>query len=130
MPTKKVFIAIILAILAFFVWNQSQSTPAPTDAPLVSPTPSASARQVISYQGVAGKTALELLKSSHNVVTKTSSYGEYVESIDGIQGGTEARYWIVYVDGQMASVGAAELTTQDNQSIEWRFETAEENGTQ
>jgi hypothetical protein len=88
-----------------------------------------SGRLIISYQGVDTKSALDLLKSSHDVVTKSSSYGEYVESINGVAGGVENRYWILYVDGKMADVGADALITKTNQIIEWKFETQEENGT-
>jgi hypothetical protein len=125
---KKLLLLVILLSLAVYLWKPVPKTPAPQDTQ-VAASPMTIGRKVISYEGVEGKTALELLKSSHETVTKTSSYGEYVESIDGIVGGVEGRYWIVYVDGAMSSIGAAELQTKNGQKIEWKFETEAENGT-
>jgi hypothetical protein len=77
---------------------------------------------VITYQGEEGKTALELLKERAEVTTQTSSFGEYVESINGIKGGTDNKYWIFYINGDAATVGAGEYQTQNDEVIEWRFE--------
>ena len=76
----------------------------------------------IQYMGVNGKDAMELLKENATVVTKDSSFGEYVDSINGIQGGTDSKYWIFYVNDQMSQVGAADYKTQEGDLIEWRFE--------
>lgn len=126
---KKLILLGIVIALALYIWKPAPQNQPPQDAQ-VTASPTAIGRKVISYDGIEGKTALELLKSSHETVTKTSSYGEYVESIDGIAGGVEGRYWIVYVDGAMSSIGAAELQTKDGQKIEWKFETEAENGTE
>src|SRR3989338_5305674 len=39
----------------------------------------------VSYQGVEGKNALEILKSSHQIETQSFSFGEMVQSIDGVK---------------------------------------------
>lgn len=76
----------------------------------------------VSYDGVEGTSALELLQSKAEVVTKDSSYGPYVDSINGVVGGTEGKYWAFYVNGQMAQVGAADYITKVGDKIEWKFE--------
>lgn len=125
---KKLALLLIIVVAAIYIWKLSPQ-PQPTQDNQATVSPTAIGRKVISYEGIEGKTALELLQSSHETVTKTSSYGEYVESIEGITGGAEGRYWILYVDGQMSNIGAADLQTKDGQKIEWKFETEAENGT-
>lgn len=76
----------------------------------------------IEYKGQDGKTALELLKQKTEVITKQSSYGEYVDSINGLSGGSQGKYWSFYVNGAMASVGAGDYTTKSSDVIEWKFQ--------
>lgn len=80
------------------------------------------ATNTIAYDGVEGKTALELLKAKATVVTKDSDYGPYVDSINGVAGGSEGKYWAFYVNGQMAPVGADAYKTKTGDKIEWKFE--------
>jgi hypothetical protein len=78
---------------------------------------------VISYNGVDGKTALELLKDSYPVETKDySGMGEFVTSIDGVKAEDNKNFWAFYVDGQMASEGAGAYTTKNGEKIEWHLE--------
>ena len=80
----------------------------------------------IAYTAKKGKTALAQLKqASHGVVTKTSSFGEYVESISKLKGGADGKYWTFYVDGKMASTGAGTYVTKGGEKIEWKFEKAQ-----
>lgn len=76
----------------------------------------------LSYDGVSGKTALELLKTKAEVVTKDSQYGPYVDSIDGIRGGRDNKYWSFYINGKLAEVGAGAYTTKTGDKIEWKLE--------
>jgi hypothetical protein len=77
----------------------------------------------ITYSGIKGKTALTQLKeTTANVVTKSSSYGDYVDSIGNLIGGTDSKYWSFYVDGKLASVGASAYTSIGGEKIEWKFE--------
>ena len=78
--------------------------------------------QPVGYNGQDGKTALELLKANATVVTKDSSYGPYVDSINGVQGGTDGKYWAFYVNDEMAQVGADAYQTKSGDKIEWKFE--------
>lgn len=77
---------------------------------------------VVQYQGQDGKNALELLKASHKVSTKTfTGVGEYVESIDGISPDS-SHFFSFYVNGQQAQVGADQYVTKATDQIEWRLE--------
>ncbi len=69
-----------------------------------------------------GETALELIKRTHPVVTKDYDFGTLVESIDGVKNGTDNNYWILYINGKQASVGAGAYTIQKQDALEWRFE--------
>ena len=85
-------------------------------------TKGATTVQSISYSGVAGQNALDLLKTHAQVITKDSSYGPYVDSINGVRGGTNGKYWAFYVNDKLADVGAAAYVTQTGDKIEWKFE--------
>lgn len=76
----------------------------------------------VSYVAVAGKTSLEQLKESNSSVqTKTTEYGEYVDAINSLAGGTDGKYWSFYIDGTLASVGAGSYTQKGGEKIEWKF---------
>jgi hypothetical protein len=96
--------------------SQQQTNPATNKPPTESDT-------YVTYDGQAGKTALVLLKEKNStVVTKDSDYGPYVDSINGIAGGTGGKYWAFYVNGKLASVGADAYETKAGDKIEWKFE--------
>ena len=76
----------------------------------------------VAYKGIQGKTALALLQSHEQVTVKSSSYGPYVDAIDGVQGGTSGKYWTFYVNGKQATVGAGAYVTKNGDKIEWKFE--------
>jgi hypothetical protein len=76
---------------------------------------------LISYQGIDGRNALELLKESHNVETQDfGDLGEFVKSIDGIEPAV-THFWGFYVDGKQAQVGASAYETRAGEFIEWRL---------
>ncbi len=76
----------------------------------------------ITYQGVEGRTALELLKENHEVESAMYDFGEFVTSIDGQAADDTANFWAFYVNGAQASVGAGEYQTKPDDVIEWRLE--------
>lgn len=82
-----------------------------------------SQQTTIAYTGKPGITALAQLKQvTANVVTKTSSYGEYVDSIGGLKGGTDGKYWSFYIDGSLSTEGAGAYTSKGGEKIVWKFE--------
>jgi len=78
--------------------------------------------EIIQYQGIEGKTALQILKEQHQVETETYDFGELVTAIDGKKSG-DGQYWAFYINGELASVGAGEYQTQSSDLIEWRLES-------
>jgi hypothetical protein len=76
----------------------------------------------VSYQGQEGKSALELLKSHVRITTQQSSYGEYVNTINGVQSGTDGKYWALYVNGKQTPIAAGNYITQAGDTVEWKFE--------
>jgi hypothetical protein len=84
--------------------------------------PEATTPEPISYTGQEGKTALELLTQKATVITKDSAYGPYVDTINGVQGGTDGKYWAFYVNDELAQVGADAYQTKSGDKIEWKFE--------
>src|SRR6185369_14025822 len=116
----KISLAILaLSLLAVACGKQTQLTSPPDNAP---------ANQVlqtggsISYKGEQGKTALELLRASHRVETKTfKGVGEFVQSIDGVTPDSK-HFWSFYVNGQPATVGADQYKTQDSDTLSWKLE--------
>lgn len=79
----------------------------------------------ISYQGVEGKTALELLKSNYKVETEDyPGVGEMVKTIDG-KTPTDKQFWGFYVNGEMAQVGADTYVTEPSDKITWKIENIE-----
>ncbi|OGD60870.1 hypothetical protein A3A71_03095 [Candidatus Berkelbacteria bacterium RIFCSPLOWO2_01_FULL_50_28] len=80
----------------------------------------------ISYQGIAGKNALEILKSNHNVETKKFSFGEMVQSIDGVKAPT-THFWSFNVNGKMAEVGAGDYQTKSSDRITWKLVSVSSN---
>lgn len=111
-------IVLAVAILAFGLFLVFRT-------PAVAPT-TTEQNQNITYQGVEGKNALELLKSKATVQTQTyEGIGELVTSINGIAS-TADNYWIFYVNGQQAQVGADAYITKSTDTIEWRYEQAQQ----
>jgi hypothetical protein len=79
-------------------------------------------KKIVSYEGQTGKTALSILQSLANVTTQSSSYGEFVTGINGIEANGKTEFWSFYVNGKMASEGAGTYKTTNGEKIEWRIE--------
>ena len=70
----------------------------------------------------SGQTALDLLKASHTIETKTfSGIGEYVTTIDGKKEDSK-HFWALYVNGKQSQVGASDYKVKAGDKIEWKFE--------
>lgn len=76
----------------------------------------------VTYSGIEGENALATLKTTNDqVVTKDSEYGEYVDSINGLVGGTDGKYWSFYIDGELSDVGAGSYVAKGGEKFEWKF---------
>jgi hypothetical protein len=80
----------------------------------------------LSYAGETGQTALDLLLV-HDPDAQVSGEGEmaYVTAIHGRAAEDGQEFWALYVDGEMAQVGAGVLDTEDGQQIQWKLEKIE-----
>ncbi|HTJ73180.1 MAG TPA: DUF4430 domain-containing protein [Verrucomicrobiae bacterium] len=114
---------VVAGIGTFALLNRTPSEPATAlSASKVQKTASDS----VSYVGKKGVTALAQLKeTASGVVTKSSSYGEYVDAIGDFSSGKDGKYWTFYVDGKLASVGAGAYLAKGGEKIEWKFEKAQ-----
>ncbi|MBI2462961.1 MAG: DUF4430 domain-containing protein [Candidatus Spechtbacteria bacterium] len=77
----------------------------------------------ISYQGVEGKNALELLKQHYSIQSKDYGHdlGEFVEAIDGITPQKD-EFWALFVNSKSSMVGASSYITKNGDVIEWRIQ--------
>lgn len=65
-------------------------------------------------------TALELLQLGNQVNTTYSKYGAFVNCINDICSNGDY-YWMYYVNGEMAAVGASDYRANDWDIIEFRY---------
>lgn len=77
----------------------------------------------VAYRGEDGRTALDLLKVYNRVETKTTSFGEMVTGINGMEVDESKQFWAFYVNGSLASEGAATYKTKSTDTIEWKIES-------
>lgn len=78
---------------------------------------------IVFYKGQNGKSALELLKAKYpgKIETTKSSYGEFVNVIDGIKPDNQ-HFWAFYVNDKLSNVGAGSYITEDSDTISWKLE--------
>jgi len=103
------------------------------DAPADASSPSvaegteteADADATFSYEGVAGKTALELLLAADpTAVLSGEGENAFVTGIEGREAQESAKeFWALYVNGEAAQVGAGSLVTETGDEITWKLET-------
>lgn len=77
---------------------------------------------VIRFTATRGRSVLDQFKEHAKVETKNSDFGVYVDAVNGLRGGTNNKYWMYYVNGELANIGAADYITVGGEIIEWRFE--------
>lgn len=111
----------ITALFSLLIGGLIVALPGPSHRNKPSLNPIAQQPGVVMYHGNDGQTALDGLKAVAHVVTKQSSYGEYVVSINGSDGGGK-KYWLFYVNGKEASSGAGTYVTKASDTIEWRLQ--------
>jgi len=80
-----------------------------------------------SYEGEDGKTALELLQEKDpDAQVQGEGENAFVTSIRGREADPETEFWGLYVDDEMAQVGAGSLETKNGQTITWKIEEIEQ----
>ena len=118
----EIFIIVVIIAVIGVIYALTRTATAPTgnnaSDSAVQQVPSSS----ISYQGMDGRNALDLLKVFHRVDTKDTSFGPMVVGIDGLEPDS-SHYWAFYINGKMADVGAAQYITKNGDTLEWRLES-------
>jgi len=109
-----VAIVVVLAIIVFVAFLASTKS----SNQVVTPSKTV---KTVNYDCNADQNALTILKDTNKVETQDSSYGVFVDSING-QANTNDSFWIFYTNGQMATVAPDQYTCKDGDKIEWRFE--------
>ena len=80
-------------------------------------------KSYITYKATTDGSALDQLQAINDTVAvKESELGKYVESINGLIGGTDGKYWSFYVDGKLAELGADAYKLKGGELIEWKFQ--------
>jgi hypothetical protein len=72
---------------------------------------------------------LEELAEKENFIIETTSYPEmgiFVESIDGLKGGTDNKWWQYWINEKLGEVAADKKEVKTGDVIEWRFEVPPE----
>jgi len=133
---KHLWLVIVIVIAIFagftgFVWLRhidyrtiDSSLASEQTAPRIRQAPEPEpAGDTVTYGGVTGKSALELLETKETSTTlKESPNGPYVDSIKDKEGGENGKYWTLYINGQLAQKGAKDYITERGDKIEWKFE--------
>ena len=126
-PAKQVIENNLSQIVSSLETAVLEATKDSTQRPLnrQTPTPLPEIREAgyITYSGVEGKTAIEVLKTSAVIKTKIySGIGEFVESING-ETPDNTHFWAFYVNGKKSTVGATAYVTRNTDNIEWKIES-------
>ena len=118
----KKYLLILAAILTIgggtgvIIANQDQPTPVVQQV---------QKQEGITYQGVEGKNALELLKSKYTVETEVyTGVGEMVTSIDGEKPASN-QFWGFYINDKPSQVGADSYVTKESDTLSWKLDTIE-----
>jgi len=121
---KTIIIAIAVIVSLLVVAVGLKTIPHPQSVQTIKQTatvkPTASIKNYFSYKGLEGKNALELLKQKTSV--EEAGIG-FVASINNRPADkNKHEYWAFYVNGKLASVGAADYITKNSDTIEWKIE--------
>ncbi len=120
-------VVLVLAIAgglgATYVVSQQAKPAIQTKAGIPLPVRTDSKREAlpantVTYFGVDGKTALELLQDKATVKMTGSGESAFVTSIDGVAA-DKTNYWSFSVNGAPATVGAGSYVTKADDSITW-----------
>lgn len=125
-PQTLAMLIVLALLLGLGLWRINKVNapePLPSGQEVVMPSSSqVSETPVISYEGVEGQTALEILKATHEVSLQSfGDLGDFVQSIDGLAGDKD-HFWAFYVNGKQSAVGASDYSTKAGDQIEWKFE--------
>lgn len=74
------------------------------------------------------QTVFDFMETSALVIEYTEyDFGNYITSIEGFESGADDKYWVYYINGNSAVVGASDYVLQPGDVIQWKFEEEKEN---
>ena len=117
-----IVVILIAGILSYVLYTKGRFLSTTTLSPVetIAPTPTIALIDYFSYQGKAGKSALQLLKD--NASAQQDSTG-LVVAINGRKADpSKNEYWAFYVNVKLAEVGPAEYQTKEGDKIEWKID--------
>ena len=82
--------------------------------------------KLATYSGISANNTFEALldavqSENLEVIYKSSDFGVLVEEIAGVKNSKDS-FWLYYINGQMAEVGADEYQLKKGDIVEWRYE--------
>lgn len=111
-----------LIVLSVITWSVYANFSLSEDTSTTTVSQATETKDRVSFTANGKETVLDQLKAvNSSVVTKEAELGTYVDSINGLKGGTDGKYWTYYVNGTMGSVGADAHTPKKGETIEWKF---------
>lgn len=78
--------------------------------------------KTVSYDGKEGESALTTLESLTSVKTKSSSFGKFVTTINGLEADSKKEYWSFYINDKVATEGAETYKAKLGDKFKWRLE--------
>lgn len=129
----KKFALILLSGLVLTACGGTDTAEAPSEKGQVPVTQEVEAQKTVTFKIVTADTVLaerELEFEEGDTVLETLEKHFDVEATDGfvssIEGATQSKddqlYWMYYVNGEMADVGAADYQLSSGDLVEWRLE--------
>jgi len=80
--------------------------------------------QIIPLENSTVFSLLEEVSARENFKVESKVYegmGVFVESIAGVKGGTDNKYWQYWVNGELPMVDADKKAVKKGDKVEWRF---------
>jgi len=112
-----VIVILLIGGVAGYAIHRHEEDTKPVVAASTTPAPQV---KDLTYKGEDGKTAMTLLKAKYTVTTTHYSFGDSVDSINGLAADSK-HYWEFMVNGTDASVGADAYTSKSTDTIEWKY---------
>jgi len=81
--------------------------------------------QVIPCSGATAFSLLEELAQRENFEIESTLYegmGVFVETIDGLKGGTDNKWWQYWVNNELPTIAADKKEIKGGDKVEWKFE--------
>lgn len=141
MKVRKVFLGLIalslLVSTSLYVLNTKKPQFANTPTPNSDTARRFTVSQTITFgehrqsetnnvEVLEGESVLDVANRTQKTEIKEYSFGNLVESIEGVKNGTDNKYWIFYVNSEESKVGAGDYRLKPNDKIEWKFKTYEQ----